>query len=106
MHGKQVLSGTKPLGDFTAEAGDQKPESASVACTSLTRHKRTGSDHWLVPATIMAFEVWAALGSYCRRNMIMPSRLTLVQIEDMLARTEAEPEACRYAGLEADGSEP
>ena len=36
----------------------------------------------------------------------MPSRLTLVQIEDMLARDEAQPEACRYAGMKADGPEP
>ena len=32
----------------------------------------------------------------------MPSRLTLVQIEGMLARDEAQPEACRYAGMEAE----
>ena len=36
----------------------------------------------------------------------MPSRLTLAQIEDMLARDEAQLEAYRYAAVEAeaDGS--
>jgi hypothetical protein len=40
--------------------------------------------------------------------MIMPSRLTLVQIEDMLARDEARLEAYRYAATEAaaDGLDP
>src|SRR3954453_14433476 len=92
----------------SAKAGGQKPENASVACTSLTRHERTGSDHWLVPATIVAFEGWPALGPYGRRNMIMPSRLTFAQIEDMLARDEARLEAYRYAAAEAaaDGLDP
>jgi hypothetical protein len=38
----------------------------------------------------------------------MPSRLTLAQIEDMLARDEAQLEAYRHAAAEAaaDGSDP
>ena len=32
----------------------------------------------------------------------MPSRLTLVQIEDMLARDEAQLEAYRHAAVEAE----
>ena len=35
------------------------------------------------------------------RNRNMPSRLTLAQIEDMLARDEAQLEAYRYAAVEA-----
>jgi hypothetical protein len=57
-------------------------------------------------ATIPAFEGWPALGPYGRRNMIMPGRLTFAQIEDMLARDEAQLEAYRHAGMEADGPEP
>ena len=38
----------------------------------------------------------------------MPSRLTLAQIEDMLARDEAQLEAYRYTAVEAsaDGLDP
>ena len=37
----------------------------------------------------------------------MPSRLTLAPIEGMLARDEAQPEACRHAAArEADGPGP
>jgi hypothetical protein len=57
-------------------------------------------------ATITVFEGWPALGSYSCRNRNLPSRLTLVQIENMVARDEAQPEACRYAGMKAGGPEP
>src|SRR3954463_4366581 len=42
------------------------------------------------------------------RNRNMPSRLTLAQIEDMLARDEAQLEAYRHAAVEAeaDGLDP
>src|SRR3954454_10485527 len=59
-------------------------------------------------ATITAFEGWPALGPYGRRNRDMPSRLTLAQIEDTLARDEAQLEAYRHAAAEAaaDGLDP